>query len=219
MPQAFIFGPLLFLIYINDLHVAIKYSEVHHFADDTNLLNFDSCIKSINKQVNYNLKNLSNWLKANKISLNVGKSELVLFTSSKKQLDYDLKIKLNGKGLYEADSVKYLEIQIDKRLTWKHQNNHVILKLNKANAMLPKLRNVFDIKTRRPIYYAIFEYHLCYASLAWAQNTNSVKRLHLLQKISLRIMFFQSRNSHTRPLFKMSKILSPLKTAFSSANL
>ena len=121
MPQGSILGPLLFLIYINDLHAAIKYSEEHHFADDTNLLNVNSCVKSINKQVNYDLKNLSDWLKANKISLNVGKTELVLFTSSKKQLDCDLKIKLNGKRLYETDSVKYLGIHIDKRLTWNQR--------------------------------------------------------------------------------------------------
>ena len=207
MLQGSILGPLLFLIYINDLHAAIKYSEVHHFADDTNLLNFNSCVKSINKQVNYDLKNLSNWLKANKIPLNVGKTGLVLFTSSKKQLACDLKIKLNGKRLHETDSAKYLGIQIDKRLTWKQHINHVTIKLNKANAMLSKLRHVLDIKTLRSVYNAIFEPHLCYASLVWTQNTNSVKRLHLLQKKSLRLMFFQSRNSHTGPLFKMSKIL------------
>ena len=157
VPEGSILGPLLFLIYINDLHVAIKYSEVHHFADDTSLLNFNSCVKSINKLVSYDLKNLSNWLRANKISLNVGKTELLLFTSSKKKLDCDLKIKLNGKRLYETDSAKYLGIQIDKRLTWKQQINHVALKLNKANAMLSKLRHVLDIKTLRSVYYAIFD--------------------------------------------------------------
>ena len=116
-----------FLIHINNLHVAIKYYEVQHFADDTKLLKFNSYVKFINKQVNYDVENLINCLKVNKISLNVSKTELVLFTSCKKQLYCDMKIKLNGKRLYEADSVKYSEIQIDKRLTWKQQINHVAL--------------------------------------------------------------------------------------------
>ena len=159
-------------------------------------------------------KNLLNWLKANKLLLNVDKTKLVLFTSSNKQLDCDLKIRLNGKRLYETNSVNYLGIQIDKRLTWKQQINHVASKLNKANAMSSKLRHVLDIKTLRSVYYAISESHLCYASLVWRQNTNSVKRFYLLQKQSLRIMFFQSRNSHTGPLFKASKILQSFdKTA------
>ena len=138
----------------------------------------------------------------------------MLFTSSKKQLDYDLKIKLNGKRLYETDSLKYLGIQIDKRLTWKQRINQVALKLNKVNAMLSKLRHVLDMKILRSVDFAIFESRLCYASLVWAQNTNSVKSLRLLQKKSLKIMFFQSANSHTCPLFKVSKILKSFdKTA------
>ena len=81
----------------------------------------------------------------------------MIFTSPKKQLDYNLKIKLNGKRLYKTDSVKYLGIQIDKRLTWKQQINHVALKQNKANnTMLPKLRHVLKIKTLMSVYYAIF---------------------------------------------------------------
>ena len=139
----------------------------------------------------------------------------MLFTSSKKQLDCDLRIKLNGKTHYKTDSVRYLGIQIGKRLAWKQQINHVPLKLNKVSPMLSKLRHVLDIKTPKSVYYAIFESHLWYASLVWAQNTNSVERLHLLQKKSLRIMFFQSRYSHTGPLFKVSKIFKSFdKRAF-----
>ena len=76
--------------------------------------------------------------------------------------------------------------------------------------MLSKLRHVLDIKTLRSLYYATFEPLL--ASVVWTQNTNPVKRLYLLQKKFLRIMLF--RNSHTDPLFKMSKILKSFeKTA------
>ena len=148
---------------------------MHLCADDSNLLNTNSSVKSINKQVNHYLKNLSSWLKADKTSLNVCKTELVFFTSSKKQPDCDLKLKLNGKRLYETDSVKYLGIQIEERLTWKQQISHAALKLNKANVVLSNLRHVLDIKTLRSVYYAIFESHLCYVSLVWARNTNSVQ--------------------------------------------
>ena len=91
-------------------------------------------------------------------------TELMLFTSPKKQLDCDLKIKLNGKRLYETDSVKYLGIQIDKKLTWKRQIYYVALQLNKANAMLSKLRHLLDIKTLRSDYTLQYWSHI-YAML------------------------------------------------------
>ena len=65
VPQGSILKPLSFFIYIHVLHVAIKYSEVTNFADDTNLLYYDICVKSIDKLLNYDLKNLLHWLKAN----------------------------------------------------------------------------------------------------------------------------------------------------------
>ena len=116
MPHGSILGPLLFLIYINDLHFAVKYCKVHHFADDKNLLNFNNSIKKINKLVGHDLKYLSYWLSAYKICLNASKTEVVLFKSLRKQTETTLNLKLNGKRLYTTDSVKYFGIKIDDNL-------------------------------------------------------------------------------------------------------
>ena len=106
VPQGSVLGPPLFLIYINDLDQAIKFCKVHHFADDTNLLHFKKSVAKLNKLVNLDMKNLTVWLNANKISLNVDKTELVIFKDQRKNLT--LKLKLN--------SVRYLGIKIDQNL-------------------------------------------------------------------------------------------------------
>ena len=88
IPQGSVLGLLLFLLYINDLHTAIKFCKVHHFADDTNLLHITNSIKKLNEFVNFDMKNLSNWLNPNKISLNVSKTELIMFKPRLKKLDF-----------------------------------------------------------------------------------------------------------------------------------
>ena len=93
LPQGSVLGPLLFLIFINDLNIAIKNSETFHFADDTCLLNIKDSIKKINKVVN----KVSDLVATYKISLNVAKTEVIIFRRKKKQLDFDLNIKIWGK--------------------------------------------------------------------------------------------------------------------------
>ena len=81
---------------------------VHHFADDTNLLLFDKSLKSLKKKINIDLKLLCQWLAANKISLNSSKTEYILFRRKLKPINYELKIKINGKKLYPSTSIKYI---------------------------------------------------------------------------------------------------------------
>ena len=88
IPQGSVLGLLLFLIFINDLNIAIKHSETFHFADDTCLLNIEDSVKHINKVVNKDLKFPGQWLNPNKISLNVAKTEVVIFRRKRKQLDF-----------------------------------------------------------------------------------------------------------------------------------
>ena len=92
VPEGSVLGPLLFLIFINDLNIAIKHSETFPLADDTCLLNIKDSVKQINKVVNKDLKFLVQWLNANKISLNIAKTEVVIFRRKKKQLHCDMNL-------------------------------------------------------------------------------------------------------------------------------
>ena len=139
--QGSVLGPIIFLIYINDLNHAVKYCKVHHFADDTNLLHINTSARKLNRLLSLDMKYLSVWLNANKISLYVQKTKLAIFKQKRKILDHKIKLKLNRKRLYPAPSVKCQGVKIDENLNWHHHINDLAAKLNRTNALLFKVRN------------------------------------------------------------------------------
>ena len=130
VPQGSVLGPLLFLMYINDLSVSVKNSMVHHFADDTNLLCINKSLKLLCKKINYDLRGITHWLNANRISLNISKTEFVVFRSPRKIIDFDIKIKVNGQRIYQSSYIKYLGVYLDEHLSWKPHIHELRKKLN-----------------------------------------------------------------------------------------
>ena len=101
------------------------------------------------------MKNLSSWLNANKISLNVEKTGAIIFKSGRKKYESVFKLKLNRQRLHSSNNVKYLGIKIDENLNWKHHVYDVSIKLIRVNAVLFKIRNYVYSKILRSIYFAI----------------------------------------------------------------
>ena len=180
---------------------------MNQFVNDTNLFYTSKYVNILNKLVSLDIKHFNNWSSANKISFNVEKTEIVVFRSPRKVLLNEMKIKLSGKRSYSSNSIKYLGINIGRFLHWYDQVNSIPVKLNKANTLLLRIKNYVNMERLRNIYFAIFDSHLSYSCIVWAQNIKTVRRLTILQKKTLQIMNFKDRLYHSSPLFSSNNIL------------
>ena len=150
VPQGSILGPLLFLIFINDLPDATSLY-VKLFADDTFLCAQNSNFALLESEVNSELNKVADWLLSNKLTLNIEESKYMII--SRKHHIPSLSIDIKTTLLEQCDSYKYLGIFIDKDLNWKTHIQYVTKKVLKACGAMAKLRHCVCIDTLKNVYY------------------------------------------------------------------
>ena len=207
VPQGSVLGSLLVLIYI------MPYTKLHNIQkciileDNTNLLYSSKSLKDINQKINFELKNIAHWLRANKISLDIKKTETALFRAQKTIIIKNTSFRISGQKTNIMKETKDFEMVMDEHLNFENHMDTVKLKLNLANGLLAKLRHYVNPVLLRTIHFAIFESHLQYGcQLCWQTQTQVLQNIEKIESKVLRIIKFKNSWEASEKIFKEPKI-------------
>ena len=207
VPQGSILGPLLFLIYINDLTTIADYATVRMYADDTNMT-FTACsIPELQHDMNMDLQFLQNWLIANRLTLNVLKTEFMLIGSRQRMatLTQELDLSINGISLKRVNSSKCLGVEIDECLTWDAHIASISRKVSSGIGVLKKIKPFVPTFNLISVYQSIVEPYFDYCSIVWDDISDHLTdKLQILQNRAARVITGADYRMH------ISELLSKL---------
>ena len=218
VPQGSILGPLLFIIYINDIPNIHKTAKFILYADDANIILTGNNMQEIETQFDELSSTLVKWVKYNGLSLNIKKTNYLIFTR-KKNLDLKGFVpKIFGMSIEHKSVARFLGVLIDDKLTWSHHIAALKSKMSRYVGISYKLRNILPLSARKMIFNSQFQSHLNYCSLVWGSSCKSnIESLFTSQKKAIRSIMPGNVNyyfnngkcpTRTKPAFKDFNILT-----------
>ena len=199
---------MLFLLYINDIAHSSSILSFYLFADDTAIFLSKKYLNELEDTINIELVKVSQWLIANKLSLNLKKSNAILFRTKNDSNTPKINLKLNGVPIAEVPSAKYLGLILDQKLSYEEHIKHVDSKLIKGNVILAKVRHFVPVNILTNSYNAHIQPHIDYGLNLWGYAAQTfIDKIIRKQKKSIRIMCFKNSRESTELLFPSKNIL------------
>lgn len=210
VPQGSILGPLLFLIYINDLPNATNLFKYFLFADDTSLTITHTNISELIRLANEGLIKIANWFNVNKLALNLEKTHYVHFHTNKTPLGDNLEsIQINETVIVHKPIIKFLGIYLDQHLDWKYFYKELANKLAKNLNIIRHLKYYLDHKALQQLYFALIHSYLSYCTIVWGNNyKTNLRNIQTIQNKSIRLVFRECNYLDTDSLYNKYKILN-----------
>lgn len=204
VPQGSILGPVLFLIYINDMHTISSQMDPILFADDTTLTYSNKKISALTKEINKDLSQFNIWLQANKLSLNINKTNFIFFRTKRTQRILP-NIMINEIPIKKVSSIKILGVEIDETLTWKAHMLTLRKKLATALFFLKKIRPKVNTQTALMYYDATVHSHLNYCCTIWGNACiTHMKPIISLQKRCLKLCLNLKSNTKSCEIYTLT---------------
>ena len=211
VPQGSTLGPLLFIIYMNDINEVSSIFEAILFADDTSLTSTLSLFSDpqnnrFSENINLELHKISEWMRVNKLSLNISKTKYMIFRYSQRSPNTipKLHLKIENTTIEKVQSFNFLGLTVNENLSWKDHINNIGRIISKTIGIMRRVKRLVNSSILLKIYNSLILSRFHYGILCWGFDCHN---LFNLQKKAIRVIYKTKYNSHTDPLFKKANLL------------